>query len=276
LRARLPGAGVRRAARQAGEKAQRARAAVAKYRERRAAGGRNPHDPWAKHTDKSLRKAKKDAAGLHDRWHGGAPGKGAGQGQPALARAGGGGGGATTHPIGRPGMMKMAGEAGEGNIKPTLKENIKKAIPPGSRKLSNPAVTSKKVGYNKFDLSKKVVEYRQANGLMDSEGNLAVIEYTHNGVKGWEIGESEFNGPHSEESAWGKLFGEGINPKEVERIYTERAPCDLPGHACGRWMKSVFPDAKVFHSFEYGATKASRDAGNEALKLALQNIREGK
>jgi len=48
-------------------------------------------------------------AGLRGKWRDQVPGKGAGQGQPALARAGGGGGGATTHPIGRPGMMKMAG-----------------------------------------------------------------------------------------------------------------------------------------------------------------------
>jgi len=114
LRGKIPGAGARRAVRQAGEKAQRARAAVAKYRERKAAGGRDPHDPWAKHTDESRLKGQKAAAGLRGKWHGGAPGQGAGQGQPAPAHAtagGGGGGGATTHPIGRLGVMKM--ESGE-------------------------------------------------------------------------------------------------------------------------------------------------------------------
>ncbi len=51
-------------------------------------------------------------AGLRGKWRDQVPGKGAGQGQPALARAGGGGGGATTHPIGRPSVLMMAGRIG--------------------------------------------------------------------------------------------------------------------------------------------------------------------
>jgi len=122
LRARLPGAGVRRGARQAGEKAQRARAAVAKYRERRAAGVRDAGDPLAPHTPQSLAKGQAAAAGMRGRWHDQAHGRPTGQ--TALARAGGGGGGETTHPIGRPGVMQMAGEeAGGGAIgrKPPIK-----------------------------------------------------------------------------------------------------------------------------------------------------------
>jgi len=51
-------------------------------------------------------------AGLRGKWRDQVPGKGAGQGQPAPAHATAGGGGGvkgTSHPIGRPGVMKMAG-----------------------------------------------------------------------------------------------------------------------------------------------------------------------
>jgi len=108
------------------------RAAVGKYRERKAAGGRDPHDPLAPHTPGSLAKGQA-AAGMRGKWHDGAPGKGAGQGQPALAHAGGGGSGKTSRPIGRPGVMQMAGGASRGlGLSPQAEkalqklENIKK------------------------------------------------------------------------------------------------------------------------------------------------------
>jgi len=271
--AKLPGAGVRKIA-------AKAKAAGAKAKERRAGGAeppvRTPEQVAAAEQKFNSQKQGALEEARHNQLN---------QRQPALAgtrphsaevarpseapRSN------STAAIGQSHVMKAEGE-GSSTTRPTLKENIRKAIPPGSRRLSNPTVASTKVPYNKFDLSRKIVAYRKANNLMDSEGNLAVIEYTHNGVKSWEIGESEFNGPHSEESAWGKLYGKGIRPEEVERVYTEREPCTLPAHACGRWMNSIFPNTKVFHSFDYGQTAASRAAGNEALKQALQSVKEGK
>jgi len=169
LRARLPGAGVRRAARQAGEKAQRARAAVAKYRERKAAGGRDPHDPWAKHTDKSRRKAEKDAADLHDRWRGGAPGKGAGQGQPALAHVGGGGVKDTSRPIGRRGVMMSEegkGATGGNSLKAEQLYDAK------TRSLAR----QHKISYDEASALKEVLESPSTKGILERDGIPAVGE----------------------------------------------------------------------------------------------------
>jgi len=104
------------------------RAAVGKYRERRAggdkaAGVRDAGDPLAPHTPGSLARGQAAAAGMRGKWHDQAHGRPAGQGQPALAHAGGGGGGATTHPIGKPGVMKMVGGEASSDAVPRLKAN---------------------------------------------------------------------------------------------------------------------------------------------------------
>jgi hypothetical protein len=109
--------------------------------------------------------------------------------------------------------------------------------------------------------------------MMSSEANVAAIEYQQNGVTKVAIGQSEWNGPHSEESVWGQLHHDGVQPEDITRVYTERAPCTLPAHECGRWIGQVMPNAEVYHSFEYGSTSESRAAGDQALRDALRQIR---
>jgi len=270
LRGKIPGAGARRAVRQAGEKAQRARAAVAKYRERKAAGGRDPHDPWAKHTDESLRKAEKDAAGLHDRWHGG--GKGAGQGQPAVAHAG---GGKTSRPIGRPSLVqRMIGKSKVGE-RPTLSKRIKD-------NKQSPAdvapVVSTPVTYGEFDLSKKAIEFRRTyknpkTGKVGYWGtsNIAVFEYMNpQGELETLAVKSKPFVEHSEPIGLLELEKRGISFDKVERVYTERQPCSTNSKNCDTLLASELPGKPVFHSFEYGADEASQQAGNRALAKALR------
>ncbi|AJS61118.1 nucleic acid/nucleotide deaminase domain-containing protein [Paenibacillus sp. IHBB 10380] len=43
----------------------------------------------------------------------------------------------------------------------------------------------------------------------------------------------------------------------VNRVYTEREPCNLGGHECKELLTNELPDTEVTYSFEYG-DKASR------------------
>ncbi|AVZ70938.1 hypothetical protein SLUN_00305 [Streptomyces lunaelactis] len=71
--------------------------------------------------------------------------------------------------------------------------------------------------------------------------------------------------PHPEELIWQKLSAAGISPHQVKRVYCELAPCLMPGHYCAVWMQRTFPAAEFTHSFDYGASAASREAGLKEL-----------
>ena len=48
----------------------------------------------------------------------------------------------------------------------------------------------------------------------------------------------------------------------VEDIeFSELEPCSIPGGYCKRFLQTVFPQADVTYSFEYGLTQESRRAG---------------
>ncbi|MEW5539274.1 nucleic acid/nucleotide deaminase domain-containing protein [Streptomyces cyaneofuscatus] len=71
--------------------------------------------------------------------------------------------------------------------------------------------------------------------------------------------------PHPEELLWRRLAEEGVDPGQVRRVHCELEPCLMPGHYCGVWMQDLFPQAEFTHSFSYGTTADSREAGLKGL-----------
>ncbi len=80
--------------------------------------------------------------------------------------------------------------------------------------------------------------------------------------------------PHPEELAWYRLRAEGVQPEQVTRVYCELEACMMPGHYCSLWMARTFPNAAFTHSFDYGDTAASREAGVKALMQSVAELRE--
>ncbi len=263
------------------------RAAVGKYRERRAggdkaAGVRDAGDPLAPHTPGSLARGQAAAAGMRGKWHDQAHGRPAGQGQPALAHAGGGGGGATTHPIGRPGVMQMAGK-GEVGENPSLTERIRRNRNLKTRPKVAPVVSVKK-DYHTFDLAQKSKDFRKKTEYYGTS-NVVVIEYDGprdlNGnlptVAVKSIPQGDPGGLaqiHSEPLGLLELEKAGVPLSKVTRVYTERAPCMSPRNYCATLLASELPRVPVYHSFEFGTTEESMAAGNAALEKELRILKK--
>ncbi|KIF77248.1 hypothetical protein QR77_32140 [Streptomyces sp. 150FB] len=85
---------------------------------------------------------------------------------------------------------------------------------------------------------------------------------------------TEMTGPgkaHPEELLWARLSAEGVAPERVRRVYCELQPCVMPGHYCAAWLQQTFPQAEFTHSFDYGDTADSREAGlKELITYAAQ------
>jgi hypothetical protein len=133
------------------------------------------------------------------------------------------------------------------------------------------AKASGPVAYGSTDLGKTAIEFRKAHDITSAR-NVSVFEYTENGVKKTLAMASERGAGHAERLIAKKLEEAGIDPKNVTRIYSELEPCVAPGGYCKPFIDRTFPNASVSWSFEYGATQASRAAGVDALKKALQSI----
>jgi hypothetical protein len=131
------------------------------------------------------------------------------------------------------------------------------------------------LAYGSTDLSKAAQSYRVAEGLTNSGKNIAVIEYrAADGSLKTVTKASEFTQGHAERLAAKELEALGVKPEQVTRIYSELQPCVIPteGAGCATFLQKTFPQAEVSWSFEYGATKASREAGVNALKQAASGL----
>ncbi len=105
---------------------------------------------------------------------------------------------------------------------------------------------------------------------MTSGRNVAVFEYEAGGHYYTTTGVSQRGVGHAERIAWRELKDMNVEPSQVTRIYSELEPCSAPGGYCKRFISETFPDTSVTYSFEYGATKASRKAGVDALRKAAE------
>lgn len=128
-----------------------------------------------------------------------------------------------------------------------------------------------RVGYGMTDLSRAAIDFRKLEAITGPR-NVAVFEYVQNGVKRTMAMASERGVGHAERLLAKELESRGVDPKNVTRIYSELEPCMVPGGYCKSFLAKTFPQAAVTWSFEYGASQASRSAGVEALKSAVQDI----
>ncbi|MFF2792849.1 nucleic acid/nucleotide deaminase domain-containing protein [Streptomyces sp. NPDC058049] len=94
----------------------------------------------------------------------------------------------------------------------------------------------------------------------------AAFEYIDaTGAKQVETAATGPGSPHPEEIIWQRLAQDGVEPRQVTRVYCELEPCTMPGHYCAVWLQRTFPEAKFTHSFDYGDTAESREEGLKAL-----------
>ncbi|MFC6064350.1 nucleic acid/nucleotide deaminase domain-containing protein [Streptomyces ochraceiscleroticus] len=88
---------------------------------------------------------------------------------------------------------------------------------------------------------------------------------------------TEATGPgraHPEELLRQCLSDADVAPSQVRRVYCELEPCMMPGHYCAVWMQKVFPQAQFTHSFDYGESADSREAGlKDLITHAAQQAR---
>jgi Xanthomonas XOO_2897-like deaminase len=73
---------------------------------------------------------------------------------------------------------------------------------------------------------------------------------------------------HAERRLGQLLEENGIDADDVTDIYSELAPCYY--QHCDTWITSMFRNAKVYYSFDYGPDKAGNRAGIRALKAAVK------
>ncbi|WDN10448.1 DUF6531 domain-containing protein [Xanthomonas oryzae] len=134
---------------------------------------------------------------------------------------------------------------------------------------------STQVPYGDTDLSRIAQAYRIDNDIRGGR-NVAVFEYeSSDGSLVREVQASR--GRHSERRIANKLDAMGVDASKVTRIYTELAPCpSVRGmQYCEKMIGGKFANASVTHSFEYGATSASRRSGVKQLKAAVAKIFRG-
>jgi len=103
----------------------------------------------------------------------------------------------------------------------------------------------------------------------------AAVEYLDSrGEKQISTAISGIGLPHPEELAWYRLRAEGVPAEQVTRVYCELEACMMPGHYCSLWMARTFPNAAFTHSFDYGDTAASREAGVKELMRNVAELRD--
>lgn len=89
----------------------------------------------------------------------------------------------------------------------------------------------------------------------------AAFEYADSrGEKHIVTEQAQVGFPHPERVLWYRLSGEGVEPEQVTRVYTELEPCFLPGNYCAMWL-TRFENAEFTHSFDYGETAREREEG---------------
>jgi hypothetical protein len=130
------------------------------------------------------------------------------------------------------------------------------------------------VPYGATDLGLEAIAFRERNNLMRSGRNVAVFEFENAAGQLERIAAASRPGvAHAEEVIRRTLARMNVDPSKVKRIFTEFAPCNLPGRRCASMLERVFTNAEVTHSFEYGATKLARSESKSLLKRALTILR---
>jgi len=132
----------------------------------------------------------------------------------------------------------------------------------------------RRVPYGMDNLSLKVVEFRKANEIWGAR-NVAAVEYKVGDELKTLVRASERGTGHAEMIALDAVEAEGVKPSQVTRVYSELQPCSgLPGGSCAVSLQERVPQAEITFSFDYGTTKASREAGRQGLMTAISREKQ--
>jgi hypothetical protein len=124
------------------------------------------------------------------------------------------------------------------------------------------------------DLSIMAIKYRSKMKNPRSQKNIAIAEIEVNGqishipaVSGGKYG-------HSENAIIQELTNNGIDPKNIKRLYSERQPCGPNKSNCDKLLATHAPSAKVTYSFEFG-DDSSILRGNKAHSEYTNDVANG-
>ncbi|MEV8093989.1 nucleic acid/nucleotide deaminase domain-containing protein [Kitasatospora sp. NPDC085879] len=106
--------------------------------------------------------------------------------------------------------------------------------------------------------------------LRTGPGYSAAVKFlTPQGEEMSEVARSGPGLPHPEWQLRARLEERGIRAGDVLQLYGELQVCDVPGGNCAAQVLRWWPQVKVSHSAEYGASVESRQRGMAALRTHL-------
>lgn len=107
--------------------------------------------------------------------------------------------------------------------------------------------------------------------LRTGPGYSAAVKFrTPQGAEESEVARSRPGLPHPERQLRDRLLARGVQPEDVLELYSELEPCEVPGGNCAPQLLTWWPNVKVTHSAEYGATAESRQRGMAALRAHIE------
>ena len=126
--------------------------------------------------------------------------------------------------------------------------------------------TGTKVPYGSTDLSKSTIDWRKKQNYWGGS-NIAAASYKDlNGEVQTIVKRSNLGGKHSERLLIEELESNNIPLENVNEIYSELEPCDVPGGKCAKMLNEKVPNAKLTYSFDYpGQSSASRELRIQGL-----------
>ncbi|MDX2709308.1 nucleic acid/nucleotide deaminase domain-containing protein, partial [Streptomyces sp. PA03-6a] len=177
------------------------------------------------------------------------------------------------HPLDTSGIHNITG--GKSSTTPIKKGDY--PLPPKKKGDIRTKVDSRQIPEGGSELARATQLARQAhNGTGDyGDNNYAAVRYKDD--RGGEfilVGRSNRAiYAHSERVLGVPIMNTG-NRDHITELYTERAPCERRSPVCAAWLQHYFPNASVEHTFQYGPTKASEDAGNEEHQRYMERLKQ--
>ncbi|MHA6762516.1 nucleic acid/nucleotide deaminase domain-containing protein [Streptacidiphilus sp. PAMC 29251] len=170
-------------------------------------------------------------------------------------------------------------------------------LPKVRKGTARPRVTSTKTPLGEGDLAKATQLARHEDGSygnykkdVESGGydfesnNYAAVRHGEKGADGSYIMVGRSDNPVHSERVLGVPYLRSGSEHGITEVYTEREPCTNDPHVpgtpratttpnCAAWMHHFLPkNVQVSHSVEYGATDASKAAGNSAMENYLNGL----
>ena len=170
-------------------------------------------------------------------------------------------------------------------------------LPKVKKGTARPRVSSTRTDLGEGDLAKATQLARHEDGSYGNykkdpetgeysfeSNNYAAVRHGEKGADGSYIMVGRSDNPMHSERALGIPYLKSDSAGGITEVYTEREPCTndphVPGQPratttpnCAAWMHHYLPPSvQVSHSVEYGATDASKAAGNSSMENYLNGL----